>query len=404
VIVLARFFPPEELGLYGLMVSAVAIATFLLGLEYHYFTMRAVIGRPPASQVAVMRDQAVLYTVVASVALPLLALLMWTDRWAPVPKSALAWFLVLVVVELAAQEAGIALIALARPLAANLVLFVRSGAWVYPVIALAIFGVREIGYVFLAWLAGALASLAVAAWSLRGMGWRAALTEPINWSAMRAGLRVAAPFVVTTGASMGLLFLDRFIIAAYSGLGPVGVYTFFAGITTALHTLVNTGISLVRMPMLVEAAQDADEGRFRSELATMARITIVSTLLLALVIAAGIVPLLQVVGKAVYQENLVSFFLLLAAAMIRCVADLPLYALYAKHRDLPLLAVNVTAFLVNVVLNVVLIPVFGLAGAAGSAVAGATILFVFAAAVAVRGRGRIMRAAAEDAPPARSVL
>src|SRR5207247_1979426 len=177
-----------------------------------------------------------------------------------------------------------------RPLAANLVVFVRMGVWVYPIVALAVWfpGTRAIQNVFLAWLVGGVASIAVAAWWLRGLGWRVALAESVDWAGMRSGLRTAAPFVVTTGASMGLLFLDRFIIEAFKGLGPVGIYTFFAGIATALHTLVNTGVSLIRMPRLVKAHQDGDEPRFRRELGTMTRITAGSAVFMALLIAVGI--------------------------------------------------------------------------------------------------------------------
>jgi O-antigen/teichoic acid export membrane protein len=404
VIVLARYFAPEDVGTYGLMFSAVAIAVFALGLEYHYFTMRALIARPEGRQAGLVRDQAVLYALVAVVALPLLGVLFWSGMWSPLPESVLPWFFVLVVVELAAQEAGIALIALSRPLAANLVLFVRSGVWVYPVIALTILGVRDISLIFLAWFVGALTSLAVAAWCLRGIGWRVALADPVDWSGMRAGLRIAAPFVVTTGASMGLLFVDRFIIEAYQGLGPVGIYTFFAGIATSLHTLVNTSVSLIRMPRLVKTHQDADQARFRHELGIMARITAASAVSLALVISIGIIPILRVVGKAVYEANLLVFFVLLAAAMIRALADVPLYSLYAKHRDVLLLVVNVLAFAVVITANLVLVPTVGLIGSAIAAVTGASVLFLLALGFAFRVTDRVAPTQATDAPPARLAL
>jgi O-antigen/teichoic acid export membrane protein len=404
VIVLARYFAPEDVGTYGLMFSAVAIAVFALGLEYHYFTIRALIARPEGRQAGLVRDQAVLYALVAMAVLPLLGVLFWSGIWSPVPGGVLPWFFVLVVVELAAQEAGIALIALSRPLAANLVLFVRSGIWVYPVVILTILGVRELSLIFLAWFGGALFSIAVAAWCLRGIGWRVALADPVDWSEMKTGLRIAAPFVITTGASMGLLFVDRFIIEAYQGLGPVGIYTLFAGIATSLHTLVNTSVSLIRMPRLVKTHHEADRARFRHELGTMARITAASAVSLALVMSVGIVPILRIVGKAVYEANLPVFFGLLAAAMIRALADVPLYSLYAKHRDVLLLVVNLMGFLVVVTTNLVLVPAIGIIGSAIAAVTGAAVLFLLAFGFAFRVTDRVPPTQATDAPPARLAL
>jgi O-antigen/teichoic acid export membrane protein len=202
---------------------------------------------------------------------------------------------------------------------------------------------------------------------------------------MRSGLRIAAPFVVTTGASMGLLFLDRFIIEAFKGLGPVGIYTFFAGITTSLHTLVNTGVSLIRMPRLVKAHHDGDEPQFRRELGAMARITAASAVFLVALIAVAITPILRLVDKSIYGESLGVFYLLLGAALIRCLADLPIYALYAKHRDLQLLVVNVLAVGVSIAVNLLLVPVLGLLGAAFAAVAGALTLLLGALALRLRG-------------------
>ena len=402
VIVLARYFSPEDLGVYGLMVSLVVIGLFVLGLEYKYFTVRALIGRTRGTEAAIVRDQAALYLVVAAIVLPLFAFLTSFGGWTPIPSDALIWFFVLVVVELAAQEGGNALIGLSRPLAANLVLFVRSGVWVYLVIVLAVAipDARVVATVFLAWFIGAVASVALAAWYLRGIGWRAAISRPVDWVAIRSGLRISAPFLVTSGAALGLLYVDRFIIEAYHGLEPVGIFTFFVGITTSLHTLVNTGVSLIRMPRLVRAHHDGDTSRFGRELGDMARATTVSAVGVAVLIGAGIVPILWIVGRAVYLENLGVFFLLLLAASIRCLADPALYALYARHQDLRLLAASAVAFGVSVIANFAFVPPLGISGAAIAAAAGAFALLGVAVVFVMRGGAGKGNADAEDALPA----
>jgi O-antigen/teichoic acid export membrane protein len=399
VIVLARYFSPEDLGVYGLMVSSIVIGLFVLGLEYKYFTVRALIARTPGTEATIVRDQAVLYLLVAAVVLPLLVILSSLGAWSPIPSNALPWFFVLVVVELAAQESGNALLGLSRPLAANLVLFVRSGLWVYLLIILAVTipGARTVATVFIAWVVGAVASTVLAAWYLRGIGWGAAMSQPVDWAGIRAGLRISAPFLATSGAALGLLYVDRFIIQAYHGLEPVGVYTFFVGITTALHTLVNTGVSLVRMPRLVRAHQDGDIPRFRHELRDLARATILTAAVVAVLIAAGILPILWIVGRAVYLGNLGVFFLLLAAASIRCLADPALYALYARHQDLRLLGASAVAFAVSVIANFALVPALGISGAAIAAAAGAFALLAVAVVFVMRGGARIDQADAKDA-------
>ena len=384
VVALARFLTADELGVYGLMVSSVAFAVFGLGLEYHYYTIRALVSAPAGERAVIMRDQAILHLLTCLVLLPLLAAGFALARWAPVPPAVMGWFYLLVVVELASNEAGIALVGLSRPLSANLVLFVRSGLWVYAIVALffVIPTTRSAATVFAVWATGSAVSVVVAAANLRGIGWRAILVTPIRWRATLRGVRVAAPFLVTTGASLGLLFFDRFVIEASQSLTLVGVYVFFGSITTAVHTLVNTGVSLVRMPRLVLTYQEANPAAFRRELGVMARLTIAGVAILVPLLAIGVVPTIAVVGQPLYAQNLQVYYVLLAAAGIRCVADIPLYTLYAQRRDMALLAANVSAFAVSASLDVALIPSLGLPGAALAAVAGALALFGVSSAIA----------------------
>jgi O-antigen/teichoic acid export membrane protein len=155
---------------------------------------------------------------------------------------------------------------------------------------------------------------------------------------------------------------------------------------------------------LVKAHQDDDARRFGYELGMMLRITTISAAVLALVIAAGIVPLLRFVGKAVYEDNLGTFFLLLGGAVIRSVADVPMYALYARHRDLALLGVTLTAFAAAVALNLALVPTLGIQGAALAAIAGASTLLFSAGALVVRGGETLSRQRTDETPPARLAL
>jgi O-antigen/teichoic acid export membrane protein len=380
VVALARFLAPSDVGVYGLMVSAVAFTVFTLGLEYHYYTLRALISARPGQQPPILRDQAVLHLLTAFVVLPLLAVLFAVTGWRPVPIAVIGWFYALVVVELATTEAGIALVGLSKPFAANLVLFVRSGIWVYLVLLLFFVtpATRDVTYVFAAWATGALTSLVVAALYMRGLGWRAALIQRVDWRASLRGIRVAAPFILTTGASLGLLFFDRFVIEFFQGLTLVGVYVFFGSITTALHTLVNTGVSLVRMPRLVSTYRDRDLPRFRRELRVIAQLTVLGVLILVPVLAVLIIPTVGIVADPLYRSYLHIFYALLIAAAIRCLADIPLYALYAQHRDIGLLSANLTAFGVSAVLNLALVPAIGLMGAALGAGAGAIALLAVA--------------------------
>ena len=54
------------------------------------------------------------------------------------------WFYVLLIIEHISQESGRLLITLSRPTRASIVLFLRSGIWVYAVLATTYFGPTDL--------------------------------------------------------------------------------------------------------------------------------------------------------------------------------------------------------------------------------------------------------------------
>ena len=196
----------------------------------------------------------------------------------------------------------------------------------------------------------------------------------IDWNWLRGGLVVARPFLITAISAVSLVVLDRFFIMSYHGMAAVGIYTFFAGITSGLHMLVNAGVSMIRLPRIVSAYKRGDTTAYRDEVLVLFKVTMVATLALGGIIAVAIFPVMYFVGQQVYWDGLPTFFILLVAAMVRCLADVPIYALYAKNCDMRIMIANVTAFAVFVLANVLLVPPLGVLGAALAAVAGAVWL------------------------------
>ena len=373
----ARLLGPEDLGLFGLAVSAVALSIFALGFEYHYFTIRTLIALGPADRAAMIRDQVVLHLLTLLAALPIALWLALNPQLGVLPARVIGWCLVLVPVELLANELGIVLVALERPVLSNVVLFLRSAGWVYivvPLIAVRDERAHALDWLFGAWWIGAAVSIAFAGYALRDLDWSIAFPRKVDWLRLRHGLRVAMPFIVTSGASLSMLFLDRFFIEHNLGLAAVGVYTFFASLTTGMHTLIYSGVSLLRMPRLVVAHRREAPDQFSRELKVMLGLTLGAVGAIALALAVLIQPLLALVGRGVYAASLPVFYVLLTAAACRATADVPIYALYARHRDGYLAAVNAAGLVASVSANLILIPRLGLSGAAAAALIGALTL------------------------------
>jgi O-antigen/teichoic acid export membrane protein len=370
---LARYLPVEEVGVYGLVSVSVFFALYALGLDFYVFNMRELIRREPAEQPRLMRDQLVLHAGVYAVVLPALAALFAGGL---LPARVAPWFYALLVSEHLSMELQRWLFALSRPVAANWVLALRSGAWVFPYAAALVFwpASRALPPLFAAWLVGALASLAAGAIALRRLPWRRGLRLPVDRAWIASGLRVALPFLASSLSIRGITTLDRFALQRAAGEAEVGVYSIFFGLANLVPVLAETGFVLVLFPRLVATSQAGDVEGYRRVYRQMATGVLVLVTLLSVGCVAAVGPILSLIENPIYARALPTFWVLLAASVVSALGFLPHYQLYARRRDREIVRAAVAGFAVAVAGNAALVPALGSLGAALATLAAMSVL------------------------------
>lgn len=359
---MARRLSPEEVGVFGLVSATIALALYVLGMDFYVFNTREVLACSGVERAKRIRDQLVFHGVIYLVLLPMLLVVF---AGGVIEWRYLGWFYLLLVTEHLGQEASRLLVTLSRPILANLVLFLRTGIWVYGVVGLALWsdGFR-LSWVWAGWAAGGLAALAFSAWGLRDLDWSGARRVPVDWGWMREGLGDGCRFLVATIALKAMEFAGRFFLQHYHGEAMVGVYTFYANIVNVVQTFVFAGIVALVFPGIISAWQQGRRKEYRALMRKMLLLSCGGTILLSAGVGLGISPILTLVGKAVYSEHLDAFWVMLGGIVVLIGAMTPHYGLYARHRDRLLVASSVAALVVALVLNVALVPRFGALGAA----------------------------------------
>jgi O-antigen/teichoic acid export membrane protein len=116
-------------------------------------------------------------------------------------------------------------------------------------------------------------------------------------------------------------------------------------------------------------------------------------------VAALIWPMLALLELTQYAQSVTVFFLMLPGVLLRILADVPSYALYAAKADVSLLVCNLGSAIVAVLLNLALVPAIGIQGAAlaGSIASGVLLLTLSVLAL------RRMRGAGREPGPAETV-
>lgn len=384
-IILARALTPDDLGYFGLLSAALPFGIVLIGLEFHNFLVREQVVATPQQRVEHIRNQGALYVCNYLVMLSGAAVFLLFRPDLVVPLS---WFVALLTVEHLTVEAFRNLVAFARPMAANLLLLIRSGLWVYVLgIVMALLpATRKVETVFLAWLVGGVGGILLAVLLFRNLPWKEVPWHGVNWRWIASGLKTSTPFMLIVTSVLTSAYCDRFFIDAYLQRSDVGIYTFFSMLAIGVQSLI-TSVSQQYLPLIIAARH---QGAFahRRTLLHFSRILIYCSCAANAAAIISVVPLLWLIEKPEYSANLSIFFILLAASALRGFADIPAHALYSAGADRELLAGNIASALTAICLSVALIPTFGLRGAALGSLGAGLVLLLAESAFALKRFGR----------------
>lgn len=373
LLAIARYLTPSELGVYGIMTATIALSLFFLGLDFYAFSTREILSKPENTWPAMIRDQFLFHTLVYLVVLPLLTSVFLIEL---LPWRYLGYFYLILVLEHLSQESFRLLVTLSRSSMANAVLFLRGGAWVLAVGSIWFYldTGKGLEMIWIGWSVGLVGSLILSYFALRKMNWRSAFSQPVDRVWIKKGLRICLPFFVATVAMTSIQYIDRYYIQYHLGDAMVGVYTFFFSISNVVYVFVFTAVMMILQPRIVKAYRKGEMREYRKHMRTLILGTISSAVLLAGMAAIGIKPILEIIGKPIYSDNLSVFWILLAAATVLTCSHIPHYALYARMHDRAIVICSLLAFVTALGACTYLVPRFGLQGAAFATLAASSVL------------------------------
>lgn len=360
---IARFLSPEELGIWGLMTATIVISLYFLGLDFYVYNTREILAQNENGRIPMIRDQLVYHGLVYVVILPLLSVvfLLKLISW-----NYIGWFYALLVLEHLSQESYRLMVTLSKPTMASIILFFRSGAWVFVVVGLMFMDndLRTLPFIWSGWIVGVLVSIGMTLYGLRHMPWRESRRIPINWTWMKNGLKVSLPFFLATMSFVGMQYADRYFLQHHWGEAMVGVYTFYASISNTIHIFVFTGIIMLLHPRIISAYQQGRLDEYHALMKKMSYGIIGGVVVLTLGAAVLIKPVLTLVNKQIYTDHLEVFWVMLASVVLLVIAYIPHYSLFVRKHDKAIILSAVSALIVGLIANSVLVPTYGLTGAA----------------------------------------
>ncbi|MGD9686123.1 MAG: oligosaccharide flippase family protein [Desulfobacter sp.] len=361
MVYLAKVLPPEQLGVYGLFTVTISYALYFCGLDFYTYAQREMLSLPRDQWGTIIRNQFAFYGVVYLVVLPLLLLVFVAGV---LPWQMIGWFYLLLTLEHLSQELSRLLVACGKVTLTNIVLFFRSGAWVFAVIAIYRYNpdIDELWPIWTGWSCGVAFSMLIAIYAVRRLVGQLPAKVPIDWHWIRKGLKTAGQFLVGTLALRGLFTFDRYFLDLYAGKSAVGVYSFYMSFANAMMAFADAGIISKMYPKIVVAYRTGRYEEYKDNLKKLGMGIIALYFSCLLVLLVVVKPVLHYIGKDIFSSQIGILWVLLAAMAVYSLSLIPHYALYAHGSDRQITFASVFALFIFVISAIFLTPSYGTVG------------------------------------------
>jgi O-antigen/teichoic acid export membrane protein len=359
---LARFLSLADLGIYGLFQTSVLLVIAILGFEFHTYTTRQILRVGDGERPLMVRNQSVMHLLAYLLILPLTLIIFWG---AFLPWQIAIYFYLITILLHMGQEITRLLITLSRATAAYFVSFFLQGLWTYLYVGttLLVPTARNLDVLFIFWLFSAAVGVAVGLLLIASMGLLRHTDEEIDWGWIKNGLRVSTHFFLGVLAYRVIDLSDRYFVQYFNGETAVGIYTLFGSVANIAQDFIYAGIVALIFPRMVHSFQNQDYAAYADQLRRLKRDVSRGAVVMALLLTVGIFILILLLGRDELRDQIAAFFLLLSSNMVLIFSFIPHYQLYVHGKDNLILRSVIAGVLVNLILNSILIPYWGIIGA-----------------------------------------
>ncbi|MGN6311949.1 MAG: lipopolysaccharide biosynthesis protein [Xanthobacteraceae bacterium] len=358
---IAKFIGLDTLGVYGLVAGAAVIFPTVAGLGLIRILSRNAVTQQLDEVTQVFRRywgvQGAIYGLIGVVGLGIGVYLQ--------EAALVSIVLAIVFLEHVNNDLFVLLNHLLRPLLANVLMFIRTAAWicVYMIFAILFPSLRNLHALLLFWIGGGLLAIAGFAFAASDWPWLNATPGSGYKDWLLHHFKASRTLYVNDIVNTVAQYLDRYLVSLFMGLEFTGVYVLFWSIGNALSNLVDTGIVQVSGPKLIDAHARQDRsywGLYRRLLVHAVAIAIM------LAVATGILVDIAIpyLNRPLVADWMPVLWLVLLGFVLRVVYEVQGTVFYSRYKDSFTLFSGLFVIVLSIFANVTLIPTFALNGAA----------------------------------------
>jgi O-antigen/teichoic acid export membrane protein len=197
-----------------------------------------------------------------------------------------------------------------------------------------------------------------------------------SWKLFKEGVSFSWPFIPTLIIAWILNWSDSVFIANYCTMSEVGLYAMAYRVSMAFF-IVTGAFSIAYQPVFFRKANDADQKYAKQSIYSIIHIASRAFIVCGFLLALFSEDIVRLFLNEKYREiHLVIRVILLSHILVAIMGiSSNLYYLQSKRSKLQLVVVSTSA-VVNIILNYMLVPIYGIYGAAFATVLSVVILTI----------------------------
>ncbi|WP_445735870.1 hypothetical protein [Mariniflexile sp.] len=362
VIFLGKYSVDESnLGIFGMITTAIGLLIYVIGFDFYVFNTREIL-KAKISLIEKIRNQLFFHALAYLIVVPISFVFIFGFNFISIK---FLWiFLVLLISEHLGQELYRLFTTLERSVIANVMSFLRSGLWVwYAFFDYFILGnpVNIEKYILLWAISSWLSFFILTFILLKPINLQSIKYIKPDWRWIGLGVKTSGVFFIGSLSFQIIQFSDRFMIDYFYDKKLVGIYTAYAQFTNAIDVFTFSAVTMIAFPKLIKAYSDPE--KYKSIKSQFSKHLILLSIVLILIVIITGPFIFKILEKDSFLNEINSFYVLLGGTFLLIVSNIYHYDLYVKRKDSIITITALIAVLVNVFLNIVLIPKYGIFGA-----------------------------------------
>ncbi len=360
---IARFMGFEDLGIYGLITAAIIFIAVFFGMGFTHALTRKVVTQTPEDIVKNFWSHCLFIICVYCLLLCVFSVVGFV-----INELSLAFLIVfLALLEHINNYTYLLILNRSKFLSGNVLHFIRSGAWMVIFMPLSLFipSMMSMESILIYWIVGNVVSLLLFLWLTRHWPWLSnrSDTSLFNWSKsefVNSKIAYTESMVFTSTT-----YIDRYIVTFFLGLEMTGVYVFFWSIGSALSNLISTGVIQIYRPKMVQAFKDSST-KYAEIFITCLKRTLMVSSVIGVITGIAIYMILPYVNRPLVIEWYPVLWPVILGFVIIMMYQVQNLIFYSQHRDEITLKISIASLIGMIAVNLTLIPIIGIWGAASA--------------------------------------